>query len=510
MPQYTSTVTSSLGVLTVTTVIDTEANTQTITVTTSGGQTATATQTSSTRPNGSTIDSLETQLRAAGARDLNATDLGGAARSSYNRATQEAQKAEVAATATNTEVPNNPSPPPPVTNKTDPEVPPPAAQPSTVEPSAPEPVVATNTDPFEQARLDAQQRVDQESPTSQAVINAEEDPFEKARLEKAQRTTDQAPTAQAVINAEDDPFEKARLEKAQKTTDAAPNEQDVLSGAKGTTAAETNTRTQATQQDEANFKQSEDWRVRLSLAPESKYLYNVEGAQGILAPLAATDGILFPYTPNIQVTYAASYEAPDVAHTNYKIYQYKNSSVDNIQISCDFTAQDTFEANYLLAVIHFLRSITKMFYGQDQNPKPGVPPPLCYLTGLGAFQFDAHPLAVTNFTYNLPIDVDYIRAGTTTTNAGVNKSSERSPDNSGTQLGQRSTGVGPGATVPAPKFKNVPGGTIEPTYVPTKMQIQISAIPIITRNNISNNFSLKDYATGKLLQGSQTRRGGMW
>lgn len=302
----------------------------------------------------------------------------------------------------------------------------------------------------------------------------------------------------------------AYLNSIQNEEQPTPTEQDVLAGPKGLTAKETNTRTQATQQDEANFKQSEDWRVRLSLAPESKYLYNVEGAQGILAPLAATDGILFPYTPNIQVTYAASYEAPDVAHTNYKIYQYKNSSVDSIQISCDFTAQDTFEANYLLAVIHFLRSITKMFYGQDQNPKPGVPPPLCYLTGLGAFQFDAHPLAVTNFTYNLPIDVDYIRAGTTTTNAGVNKSSERSPDNSGTQLGQRSTGVGPGATVPAPKFKNVPGGTIEPTYVPTKMQIQISAIPIITRNNISNNFSLKDYATGKLLQGSQTRRGGMW
>ena len=61
MPQYTSTVTSSLGVLTVTTVINTEANTQTITVTTSGGQTATATQTSSSRPNNSTLDSLGTQ-----------------------------------------------------------------------------------------------------------------------------------------------------------------------------------------------------------------------------------------------------------------------------------------------------------------------------------------------------------------------------------------------------------------------------------------------------------------
>lgn len=391
------------------------------------------------------------------------------------------------------------TPPPPVSSATNPEVPPPTPEPSTVAPTntSPEPVTEPAgtqalTDPTPINGLDLPPTPDDEFGNLDAAV------------------ADQQGTGLTEPPVLSEEETNAYLNDFQNESPPSPTSQDVLTGPKGLTAKETNTRTQATQQDEANFKQSEDWRVRLSLAPESKYLYNVEGAQGILAPLAATDGILFPYTPNIQITYAASYEAPDVAHTNYKIYQYKNSSVDNIQISCDFTAQDTFEANYLLAVIHFLRSITKMFYGQDQNPKPGVPPPLCYLTGLGAFQFDAHPLAVTNFTYNLPIDVDYIRAGTTTTNAGVNKSSERSPDNSGTQLGQRSTGVGPGATVPAPKFKNVPGGTIEPTYVPTKMQIQISAIPIITRNNISNNFSLKDYATGKLLQGSQTRRGGMW
>jgi hypothetical protein len=188
--------------------------------------------------------------------------------------------------------------------------------------------------------------------------------------------------------------------------------------------------------------------------------------------------------------------------------------VDSISISCDFTAQDTFEANYLLAVIHFLRTVTKMFYGQDQDPKPGTPPPLCYLSGLGAFQFDAHPLAIQTFTYSLPTDVDYIRAGTTTTTAGVNKGASQSKVNTNVQSnGRTADSIGPGGTVPPPRFTNVPGGTIEPTYVPTKMQIQITAIPIVTRNDISNNFSVRDYATGALLRGMKGNKrisGGIW
>ena len=198
---------------------------------------------------------------------------------------------------------------------------------------------------------------------------------------------------------------------------------------RGLQGAETRTREQATAQDVANFKQREDWRVRLALAPNASYLYK-DTNNTLLKPLRDTDGIIFPYTPSISVQYNATYDQSVLTHSNYKIFQYTGSSVDSVTIGCDFTAQDTFEANYLMAVIHFLRSVTKMFYGQDQDPKPGVPPPLCYLTGLGAFQFDAHPLAITSFNYQLPTDVDYIRAGTINSGAGVNRSSASTPNNS--------------------------------------------------------------------------------
>lgn len=273
----------------------------------------------------------------------------------------------------------------------------------------------------------------------------------------------------------------------------------------GLTGAKLNTNSKATQQDVDNSQQERDWRVVLSIAPGGKYLYNAEGDPGILAPLQATNGVLFPYTPQVSVTYAANYDPTELVHSNYKIYQYKGSSVDQISISCDFTAQDTFEANYLLAVIHFFRSATKMFYGKDKKPNIGSPPPLCYLNGMGAFQFNNHPLVITSFNYSLPNDVDYIRATNTTTNAGVNKSAENIPNNTYNISKLR---LGPLGNT-AVKWKT-PAGSIEPTYVPTKMQIQISAVPVVSRNDISNKFSLTEYATGKLLRGNQNSTGGIW
>ena len=264
---------------------------------------------------------------------------------------------------------------------------------------------------------------------------------------------------------------------------------------------------QATTQDADNANTQGDWRVRLSLAPNSTYLYNAKNA-GILAYLKHTNGVVFPYVPQIQVTYAANYETADIVHNNYKMVQYKNSSVDQITITGDFTAQDTYEANYMLAVIHFFRSVTKMFYGRDQIPKPGTPPPLCYLSGLGDFQFDYHPLVISSFNYNLPNDVDYIRASSPTLGSGVDSTAYNAkggtPPITETRLGVLNTG----ATASPPNFGNFKATNTQPTYVPTKMSISITAFPMVTRNDISNRFSVKDYATGKLLQGRKNPGGG--
>jgi len=238
-----------------------------------------------------------------------------------------------------------------------------------------------------------------------------------------------------------------------------------------------------------------DWRVRLCLAPDANYLYKSPNAPGILAPLASTDGVVFPYTPTINTIYMANYDGVLPTHSNYRIQQYTSSAVESITLTADFTAQDTKEANYVLACIHFFRSMTKMFYGQDENPQNGTPPPLGYFYGLGAFQLDNHPVAITNFSYNLPNNVDYIKA--TTSEA----------DDAGSKVSLIGGTLLPGGERPPANFTAANPAI---TYVPTKITITLTCVPVVSRNSISNDFSLREYATGALLRGSQRNKPGIW
>jgi hypothetical protein len=248
-----------------------------------------------------------------------------------------------------------------------------------------------------------------------------------------------------------------------------------------------------------------DWRVRLSLAKGANYLYN--GADpGILAPLRTTGGVIFPYTPQIEMSYKADYESYALTHSNYKGYFYKSSSVDAVNMSATFTAQDSAEADYLLAVIHFFRSVTKMFYGKD--PQRGAPPPLVYLTGLGQYQFNGQPCVVTSFNYNLPRDIDYIRARSTNIN-GTNLLTRRNrqdlPTNpiSGAVARLQNLFSGQGISYGAERNRPQPPtlGQNQPTYVPTKLDITLSLLPVQSRSQVTNQFSVADYASGALLKG---------
>lgn len=246
---------------------------------------------------------------------------------------------------------------------------------------------------------------------------------------------------------------------------------------------------------------NQDWRVRLRLAPQSKYLYNAP-SPGILAPLTITDGVIFPYTPAISTAYKANYSNYDLTHSNFRGYFYQNSYVDAINITAAFTAQDTAEANYLLAVIHFFRSVTKMFYGQDAER--GSPPPLTYLSGLGEYQFNEHPCLIQSFTYNLPADVDYIRAGSVS-NSGTNLTTNRDRQSVATQgvfgsLNRLAAAFLTKGAIPSPR---APGllQINNPTYVPTKMEIQLTLLPIQSRQQVSKQFSVKNFANGNLIKG---------
>ena len=284
---------------------------------------------------------------------------------------------------------------------------------------------------------------------------------------------------------------------------AATIDQDRIQGLQAQTAL------QPTLQARNKQPASADWRVRLQLAPGATYLYQ-DLSPGILAPLAATDGVIFPYTPSIETSYNANYDTYDLTHSNFRGYFYKGSKVNDINIRAIFTAQDTREAGYMLAVIHFFRSVTKMFYGAN-DPLRGAPPPLTYLTGLGQYQFNQHPCVVQSFNYSLPSEVDYIRA--------------EAPNNNGTNLGiRRSPGgrqppsdirLGGTETKPPAGAQFKPGETsaaaaaalsqnvnnlLQATYVPTKIEISLVLLPINTRSQVSQQFNMQGFANGQLLK----------
>lgn len=249
-----------------------------------------------------------------------------------------------------------------------------------------------------------------------------------------------------------------------------------------------------------------DWRVRLQLAPNAPYFYNSTDP-GILAPLRQTDGIIFPYTPRISIAYQAQYNKYLPTHSNYNNYWYSGSSVGEINIDAEFTAQDTQEANYLLAVIHFLKSASKMFYGQDADR--GSPPPVLFLTGFGEYQFNEHPVIISQFNYVTPNDVNYIRANATQINGQTNGlqfrkplSTNSGPSWAGSTVRKLLNGLPDGGEVYTPAAQSLSQNNA--TYVPTKVEFNMQLLPVNTRRETSQRFSLGEYANGNLL------RGGFW
>lgn len=198
-----------------------------------------------------------------------------------------------------------------------------------------------------------------------------------------------------------------------------------------------------------------DTRVRLSLSPDSGPILYKSLSNRLLEPLSDTNGVLFPYTPTISVSHTAQYTGMHPTHSNYVQHSYNASSVDAISIDGYFTANNADEARYVFAVLHFLRSAYKMFFGTDANR--GTPPPVLRLSGYGPFNYHSVPVVLTNFTEIMSADRDYIEV--------------------------------PLASAPDAATK---------TMIPTYMNMTMTLSPIYTKQQISN-FGLDSFARGDLI-----------
>ena len=199
-----------------------------------------------------------------------------------------------------------------------------------------------------------------------------------------------------------------------------------------------------------------DWRVRLSVP-------STMSGSSLLFPLLNTkNSMTFPLTPSVIISHSANYNSLQPVHTNYPFQVYENSSTDDMTITGEFPVENEEDAKYWIACVHYLRSVTKMDYGGN-----GGPPPVVRLNGYGDYIFNNVPVVISNFTIDLPVDVDYIACRLATSDGF--------------------------------SFLNTSSGT---NWVPTLSQITVTCKPTYSRRQVSQ-FDLNSFVNGQYVLGGK-------
>lgn len=263
--------------------------------------------------------------------------------------------------------------------------------------------------------------------------------------------------------------------------------------------------------------ESSDWRVRLSIPQNANFRQSP-----VLAPLINAGGLIFPYTPTIQMQGSAAYENTPITHQNYSYFSYTNSQASSVSISGPFNVEDAIQAQYWIAAVHYLRSVTKMFTGDSQDA--GNPPPMVYLNGYGDYVFKDIPVIITSFTVELPQDVAYIAttvgasgptSGFGSATGGANQTVENTANLLGVMggvagfMGSSKAASALGKAAGAMSIVNglanmkngAMGGSGTPfniggkTHVPVKSTISVVCQPVWSRNK-TRTFNLDTFVKG--------------
>ena len=219
-----------------------------------------------------------------------------------------------------------------------------------------------------------------------------------------------------------------------------------------------------------------DWRVKISTNFEALAGGDVTGHPFKI--LKETNGMVFPFTPSITMTHKANYTVTDPTHNNFSYQGYKNSSVEDITITCDFPVNTYSDGQYWIAATTFLKSATKMFYGQS-TPQ-GNPPIVCYLSGYGPYIFNGIPVVIKSYQVELKDNVSYKRIASVD---GL-----RPEADSMTMVASKT-----GKEVSA--ITETGADSKYQTWVPMMSTITVIVSPIYNRERV-RQFSMKDYTRG--------------
>ena len=146
-------------------------------------------------------------------------------------------------------------------------------------------------------------------------------------------------------------------------------------------------------------------------------------------------------------------------------------------IVAEFPVQNYEDAAYWVATIHFLRSVTKMFFGGADATR-GNPPPILKLNGYGNHVFKNIPVIVTNWTCELRSDVDYI--ATAQGQKAVNPAEYKATRSSGERI---------------QTLNNT--SSVPETWAPSLSTITVQIQPVYSRDTVKN-FSMEKFVSGEL------------
>jgi hypothetical protein len=162
-----------------------------------------------------------------------------------------------------------------------------------------------------------------------------------------------------------------------------------------------------------------DMRIRLrAMRGQEDVIYGASSTNNLLsmlhpvsAPTGGTDGLLFPYTPSISVNQEVDYrDIGSMTHTIGDILSYNHTPSVKLDVTATFTVQNQREGMYALAALHFLRTVSKMYFGEidAKNGLAGLPPPILIFTGYGDFMFNNLPVIVKSHSYSLDKSMNMI------------------------------------------------------------------------------------------------------
>ena len=213
-----------------------------------------------------------------------------------------------------------------------------------------------------------------------------------------------------------------------------------------------------------------DWRVRLQIPNGADAVYDsILANNELMAPLVPSRGIFWPLTPAVVIQHSANYNPLSQTHSNYPFQAYQNSQVDSMNIIGEFPVQNSEDAKHWVATVNFLRTITKMYFGNATTEKEkglkGNPPPIMHMSGYGDHMFSKVPVIVNTFNVELRPGIDYI----STKQSEVYRSNVQDFDLD----------------------------SADQTWAPTLSNISVLVTPIYSRESIKN-FSLQKFARGQL------------